>query len=403
VKIRLLSLVTAFGLASAHVAAEPLEDPYGPISAWAVCPSQPTQAFTPEFRGETNQAPTTLIGNTVIREKDGKLTLTGNTEVTRADKRLRADRVIYSEGGDEVQAEGQVRIDQPDMTLTADHGTLWLDQDRGIFHDTRFRLYSRHARGSAETAQLLKPGITQYDKSTYTTCPDNSNAWMLRASKVTLYEDEGTGVARHARLSVKGIPLLYTPYLSFPIDSRRKSGFLIPGFGSSSQSGLEFSLPYYINLAPNYDLTLTPRFLQDRGAQLSTEFRYKRQGQNGLLNYEILPDDDITGENRNRFTFRDTSRFGTHLSTRIEYNRVSDPDYLTDLGNSLSLSSASHLERSAQANYRSRWWQTGIRVDDYQTLDQTIAQQDRPYERRPTLNLQASSPWRPLGLQSSFK
>jgi len=378
------------------------EDPYALISPWAVCPPQPVQTFQPVFSGDPEKAPTTLIGNTAIREADGKLTLIGKAEITRADKRLKAERIVYTEGSEEVQAEGQVLIDQPDMTMNADHGTMWLQENRGIFYDTQFRLYSRHARGSAETARLLEPGITQFDKTTYTTCADTSNAWLLRASKVTLYEDEGKGVARHARLRIKGVPLLYTPYLSFPIDERRKSGFLVPGFGSSNRSGMEFSLPYYFNLAPNYDATLTPRYLENRGAQLSTEFRYKRKRQDGIINYEVLPNDDLTGTNRNRFTFRDTSRFGEHLSTRIDYDRVSDADYLNDLGDSLSISSATHLRRSVQADYRTRWWQTGIRLDDYQTVDETIAPEDRPYERLPVLSLQANSPWRPLGLDGSI-
>ena len=378
------------------------EDPYAPISAWAVCPPQPAQTFHPGFTGNPELAPTTLIGNTAVREAGGKLTLTGDAEVTRAETRLKAEQIIYTGDGDEVRAQGEVRIDQPDMTMTADHGILWMKQDRGIFYNTQFRFYSRHARGSAETSQQLRPGVTQYDKTRYTTCADNSNAWQLRASKVTIYEDEGEGVARHARLSIKGVPVLYTPYLSFPIDDRRKSGFLVPSIGSSSQSGFEFTAPYYFNLAPNYDATLTPRYLQDRGAQLNTEFRYKRRNQDGLINYEVLPEDDITGETRSRFTFRDKSRFGAHLSTRIDYDRVSDRDYLTDLGDSLSLASATHLRRSARADYRARWWQAGVQLDDYQTIDRTIAPQDRPYERLPALNLQASSPWRPLGIESGF-
>lgn len=434
-KIRLILLIIALALPSANVAADSSdcsglacsglellnaandeaenpaddtlstnahEDPYEPISTWGVCPPQPMQMFEPTHKGDPELAPTILIGNTAIREAGGKLTLTGDAEITRADKRLMAEKIIYTEGGDEVLAEGQVRLDQPDMTMSADHGTVWLQQDRGIFHNTQFRFYKRHARGSAEISQLLEPGITQYDKTSYTTCADNSNAWMMRARKVTLYEDEGVGVARHARVNIKGVPVLYTPYISFPIDDRRKSGFLVPGFGSSSQSGFEFSLPYYWNIAPNYDATLTPRYLEDRGAQLSTEFRYKRKRQDGIINYEIMPNDDITGEHRDRFRLRDTSRFGKHLSTSIDYDRVSDKDYLIDLGDSLSLSSTSYLSRSAQANYRTRWWQAGIRLDNYQTIDQTIAPEDRPYERLPALNLQGSSPWRPLGLDGSF-
>ncbi len=407
-KIRIIFLIMALGLpfspanAADKSSRSSDEDPYALISAWAVCPPQPVQSFHPLFKGDPEQAPTTLIGNTAVRDASGKLTLTGDAEITRADQRLMAERVIYTEGSEEVQAENQVRIDQPDMTMTADYGTMWLKQNRGVFYNTRFRLYSRHARGSAETARLLEPGITQFDKTTYTTCADSSNAWMLRASKVTLYEDEGKGVARNARLNIKGVPLLYTPYLSFPIDERRKSGFLVPGFGSSSRSGMEVSLPYYFNLAPNYDATLTPRYLERRGAQLGTEFRYKRYNQDGIINYEILPNDAITGENRNRFTLRDNQRFGEHLSTRIDYDRVSDKDYLNDLGDSLSLASATHLKRSAQADYRTLWWQAGIRFDDYQTIDRTIAPANRPYERLPALTLHANSPWRPLGMDGSF-
>ncbi len=379
------------------------EDPYAPISAWAVCPPQPQQDFHPAFSGDPDQAPTTLAGHTAIREAGGKLTLSGDAEITRADKRLMAQQIIYTGDGDEVQAQGQVRMDEPDLTMTADHGTLWLKQNRGIFYNTQFRFYNRHARGSAATSQQLKPGITQFDKTTYTTCPDASNAWLLRASKVTIYQDEGQGVARHARLNIKGVPVLYTPYLSFPIDERRKSGFLVPSLGSSSRSGFDISTPYYFNLAPNYDATLTPRYLQDRGAQLNAEFRYKRVNQDGFFNYEILPNDDITGETRTRFTFRDKSRFGSHLSTSVDYDRVSDRDYLTDLGDSLSIASATHLKRSARADYLTRWWQAGVQVDDYQTIDRTIAPQNRPYERLPALNLQASSPWRPLGIESGFR
>ena len=417
-KTRHLLLITALGVVPARLPAgavcgapqtgcgdtrgSAVTDPYRPTSAWAVCPPQPQQDFHPTFRGDPEQAPTTLMGQLATRDGEGTLTLTGDVEIVRADTRLKAERVVYQEHSEEVQAEGRVRIDQPDMTMTADHGSFWLNENRGIFHDTRFRFYSRHARGSAEVSRVLEPGITRYEKASYTTCADDSNAWLLRASKVTLHEDEGVGVARHARLNIKGVPLLYTPYLSFPIDDRRKTGFLVPGFGSSNRSGMEVSLPFYLNLAPNYDATLTPRYLEDRGAQLNTEFRYKRRNQIGIVNYEVLPEDDITGDRRERFTFRDTSRFGEHLSTRIDYDRVSDKDYLTDLGDSLSLASKTHLRRSARADWRTRWWQTGIQVDDYQTIDPTIAPADRPYERLPAIDLSADSPWRPLGLESSL-
>ena len=309
---------------------------------------------------------------------------------------------MYSEPDGVVNVEGQVRYDEPDMTMFAQRGKVWLDEDRAEFHDTGFRFYDRHARGGADTAYLLQPGISRYETASYTTCPDDSNVWKLHAKSVSIYEDEGEGIARHARINIKSVPVLYTPWLSFPIDDRRKTGFLIPSFGSSENSGFELRVPYYLNLAPNYDATLAPRYLQDRGVQLNTEFRYLRDNQRGIVSLEYLPDDEITGENRSRIKIRDTSRFGEHLTTNIDYDRVSDADYLTDLGDSLSLASITHLQRTFRADYNTRWWSAGARIDDYQTVDPTIAPEDRPYERLPRLTFDAISPVRPGNVESAF-
>ena len=384
-------------------------DPYQAPSAWSVCPPQPRQDFFPESSDSRVQAYTNLTGDIATRSSDGELTLTGDAEAVRADQRIKADRLIYTESDGVVQVQGQVRYDEPQMTMLASDGRIWLDEDRAEFHNTRFRFYERHARGGAATAYLLQPGVSRYEQTTYTTCADDSNVWLLRAGSVTIYDDEGEGVARNARLNVKNVPVLYTPYISFPIDDRRKSGLLPPSFGSSDNSGFELRVPYYFNLAPNYDATLAPRYLQDRGTQLNGEFRYLRSmrggalNQEGVVSVEYLPDDDISGENRSRITIRDTSRFGAHLSTNIDYDRVSDPDYLVDLGDSLSLASITHLQRTFRADYNTGWWDAGLRLDDYQTVDPTIAPQDRPYERLPRLTFNAISPLRPANLEPSIR
>ncbi|WP_455234227.1 LPS-assembly protein LptD [Thiogranum longum] len=377
-------------------------DPYAPISAWAVCPPQPTQDFMPRFTGERDVAPTFLTGDLANRDSEGTLVLIGDAEAERADQRLRAERITYSELNRTIEAEGQVTYDEPQLNMSASHGTMWIDEDRGVFYDTRFRFYERHGRGRARTTYLLEPGITQYYTSTYTTCPDDSNAWMVRAGKVTIYEEEGVGVAKHARLNIKGAPLLYTPYLSFPIDDRRKSGFLVPSFGSSDNSGFELRVPYYLNLAPNYDATIAPRYLEDRGVQLNTEFRYLRPNQDGIVTVEYLPNDDMTGEDRDRITIRDTSRFGRHLTTNIDYDRVSDKNYLEDLGDSLSLASVTHLRRTARADYATNFWRFGAQIDDYQTIDETIAVENRPYQQLPRLSFSARSPLSPWGLETAI-
>ena len=378
--------MTAAGLhAEGEIPARDI-DPHAPISAWAVCPPPPARDFDLQFEGDPGQAPTYMVGDLAERNADGTFTLFGDAQAQRGSQQVQAERIIYDETNRTVEAEGGFRFDDPNMSISGSHGTLWLDEDRGEFFQTRFRIYDRHARGKAKKTFLLEPGITKYKRATYTTCAEGVNNWRLSGDTVTLDNNTGKGVARNAQLRIKGVPILYTPYISFPIDDRRKTGLLIPSFGTSDNSGIELRTPFYLNLAPNYDATITPRYLEDRGTQLITEFRYLSPQQEGHIGIEYLHKDDITKDNRSRITIRDEGRFGRHLATSIEYDRVSDSDYLTDLGDSLSLASITFLSRSGQAKYTTNWWQLNLEVDDYQTLDRTITQDDlsntRMYEAR---------------------
>ncbi|MFQ5642533.1 MAG: LPS-assembly protein LptD [Thiogranum sp.] len=377
-------------------------DPYAPISAWAICPPQRERDYDLDYRGDPGQAPTHLSGDLAEHGADGKLILIGNAEARRGGQRLRAERITYSEADGIATAEGQVRYDEPTMSLSGSHGTLWMDEDYGEMYGTRFWFYDRHGRGKAKKAWLLKPGVTKFRNASYTTCPEGSNSWRVRGSKVTLDDNTGTGVVRNGRLSIKGVPVLYSPYFSFPLDDRRKTGFLTPSFGSSDNSGLEIRTPFYLNLAPNYDATITPRYLEDRGTQLITDFRYLHPAQAGKISVEYLNKDDITEDDRSRITLRDSTRFSSHLTTSIDYDRVSDKEYLQDLGDSLSLASVSFLKRTGRAEYTTSWWQVGLQIDDYQTLDRTIADENRPYQRLPRTTFRMRSPIRPLGIESNL-
>ena len=394
--------MTAAGLHAESDGLAPDIDPYAPISAWAVCPPPPARDFDLHFGGDPDQAPTYLVGDLAERNADGTLTLFGDAQVQRGAQQLQADRIIYDETSRTIEAEGGFRFDDPNMSIAGSHGTLWMDEDRGEFFQTRFRIYDRHAHGKAKKSFLLEPGVTKYKRATYTTCPDGSNNWRLSGDTVTLDNNEGKGVARNAQLRIKGVPILYTPYITFPIDDRRKTGFLIPSFGTSDNSGFELRTPFYLNLAPNYDATITPRYLENRGTQLITDFRYLRPQNEGNISVEYLPNDNITKDNRSRVTIRDEGRFGRHLVTNIDYDRVSDKEYLNDLGDSLSLASITHLQRSAQVQYTTSWWQLTAQVDDYQTVDKNIAQSDRPYQRLPRTTFGFVSPIRPLGIETQL-
>jgi LPS-assembly protein len=375
-------------------------NPYAPISAWAVCPPPPDRDYDLTYSGDPDEAPTHLSGSMAERTGDGRLKLFGEAEAIRGAQRLRASRLIYDEADATLEADGDVIYDESLLNIIGTDGKFWLNENRGELFRTRFRFYARHGRGEAKKAYLLKPGVSRFKKVMYTTCPTGSNAWGLRATKVELDQNTGAGVARNTTLNIKGVPIAYTPWITFPIDDRRKTGFLLPVFGSSDNSGLELKAPFYWNIAPNYDLTLTPRFLQDRGAQLNTEFRFLQPWQKGLVRFEYLPKDDMTEEERSRVVIRDDMRFSRNLTANIDYDRVSDKDYITDLGDSLSLASVTHLKRSAGVEYTTSWWQLGMQVDDYQTVDKTIAPVDRPYRRFPRLTFEASSPVTPAGIES---
>lgn len=377
-------------------------DPFAPISAWAVCPPTPDRDYDLQFSGDPEEAPTHLMGNLAERVGSGKLTLIGEAEAQRGYQRLRAERLIYDEAAATVEADGEVVYDEPLLNIIGTNGKFWLNENRGELFTSSFWFYGRHGRGDARKAYIVKPGVTRFKKAMYTTCAQDSNTWSLRATKVTLDNNTGIGVARNARLNIKDVPILYTPYISFPIDDRRKTGFLIPSFGSSDNSGFELKTPFYWNIAPNYDALITPRYLQDRGTQLNTVFRFLKPKQEGLMRVEYLHNDDITDDRRSRVSLRDTMRFSPNLTASIDYDRVSDKDYLTDLGDSLSLASVTHLKRTGQVAYTTNWWQLGLQVDDYQTVDKTIAQQNRPYQRLPRITFNAESPVRPGGLESQL-
>jgi LPS-assembly protein len=377
-------------------------DPFAPTSAWAVCPPPPDRDYDLTFSGDPDQAPTDLQGNMAERTGDGKLRLFGNAEVQRGAQRLRGGRILYNQTDATVTADGDVVYDEPNLHITGTDGKFWLDEDRGELFDTEFRFYERHGRGVARKAYVLKPGVSRFKKVMYTTCPQNSNAWSLRATKVVLDQNTGTGVARNARLNIKDVPIFYTPYISFPIDDRRKTGFLIPSFGSSNNSGVELKVPFYWNIAPNYDATLTPRYLSDRGTQLNTEVRFLRPMHEGSIRVEHLHHDNLTENDRTRVAVRDDMRFSPNLTANIDYDHVSDSDYLNDLGDSLSLASVTYLRRTAQAAYTTDWWQAGVQVDDFQTVDATISRQNQPYQRLPRLVFDAVSPVNLAGLEPTF-
>jgi LPS-assembly protein len=320
------------------------------------------------------------------QQETGVLTLTGGVDVRRADERVSAERVTYDRNTAELGTGGETLLERPGVRLIGDRALLNLETNQGRIEDVSYRFHGNvNLRGTAKVAELVEPSLSRYSGIVYSTCPPGSNAWSLKASTLTLDQDKGIGVARDARLRVKGVPVLYTPYLRFPIDDRRKSGFLIPTVGSSDESGFELVVPYYWNIAPNMDATIVPHYLSERGLLLGTEFRYLTRQDRGRIEAEIIPDDAKYDDNGARWALNleeEGNWFG-RFSTYLDFSAVSDDSYLEDFGNGLDITSTRRLLQRGAVTYNGPGWSLLTAVEGYQTVDPEIAPAGRPYGRLP--------------------
>ncbi|MDJ0806267.1 MAG: LPS-assembly protein LptD, partial [Gammaproteobacteria bacterium] len=325
-----------------------------------------------------------------IDQMQDRMDLRGKGMLRKNDTYLEADEIIYHRQPGNVWLNGAIYLEQPGIRLTADEGFLKPTNDQGWLSNVEFRLPEHLARGHAERVDMLSQARSRFADARFTTCPPGNHDWSIGASEMEIDRESGWGNAYHAVLRFGDLPVLYTPYISFPVDDRRKSGLLLPSWGNSNDLGAEFTLPYYLNLAPNYDATLTPRWMSRRGLMLGGEFRFMTAHQRATLSGETL-DDKVTSDEhdsrRSAFRIRHTSQPFMGLNTRIDYKEVSDRDYLDDFSSGLEFSSTRHLERIAEANYVSGNWRLNGRLQDFQTVDKSIAPNSYPYSLLPRLTL----------------
>lgn len=324
---------------------------------------------------------------------------TGSVDILADAQRLRADEVVLDRSSDRARATGNVTYAGPDLTLQAQSATLGLSDDSLAVQSLSYSLQPGLGRGSASRAQRPTPKQTRLDEVTFTACPAGNDDWLLTADQMSLDHAEGRASARNLTLRFKDVPILYLPRASFPLDDRRKSGFLVPAIGSTNDDGLDLAQPYYFNLAPERDLTLTPRFISDRGAMLMADFRYLGRQRVGELGFEHMPNDDRTGDHRSYAWWRHNQRLGGQFDLLLDINHVSDDRYFEDLGNSLSVTSRSLLRSLAQLSTSGQWWTATLGLDAYESVDDTLPASAEPYERLPRLQFEWDQPLGPLRLR----
>ncbi len=360
---------------------------------WDQCgPLNDPAENAPRYSGETQ---ITSDAADVSRENKQAI-FSGNVEVVKDDQLLEADHITYNNSNDTIDINGSVYYQSPGLLVSGDSANMNMADNTGHIKNAQYRLPKRRARGSASEVNIKGRNQSSYKDIKYTTCRPGNEDWVLEAGKLEINKETGVGVARDTVFRFKGIPFFYLPYASFPIDDRRKSGFLVPSFGSSDNTGADISTPYYINIAPNMDATIVPRMMSKRGLMLGGEFRYLTKNYYGETQMEILPDDKDrkSGENSTRgaFSYYGNGYLAPNLRLSADINYASDGDYFDDMGDSLTESSSRYLLRRGDLHYSGNSWSILARAQYYQTLDETIARADRPYARMPQIKFTYNKP-----------
>lgn len=347
-------------------------------------PSLVPQAQIPD------EGPVFLSADTLEGNPERELEARGKVELRKQGQALFADQLFYDPQKNEVRAQGNVRVEQQGDVITGPELRLTLDTRIGYFNDTRYQLAQRSARGQAQKILFEGQDLTRFQEANYTTCPIGQDDWFLRVGELEINRSTQIGTAHNASIIFKGVPLLYTPWMTFSLNNQRKSGLLAPTFGSSDSGGLELTLPYYWNIAPDRDATFAPRLLSKRGLQLNSEYRYLDLNYRGQAELEFLPQDRITKTNRYAAAWRHSHNFGLGWTGNVDFQKVSDDTYFTDLSTRIANTSKTNLPQDGSLSYVGGPWNFLARLQRFQTLQDPLAPVVPPYHRLPQLVLNGS-------------
>lgn len=314
----------------------------------------------------------------------------GSVALRRRGQAVFADVLRYSFANNDVTASGNVRFERLGDVVTGDQAHFDLNNDSGYINAPTYRMRQFHARGRADRILIQDRDTYRAIRATYTTCDLGDDDWYLKVQRLDLDRLRDAGEARNATLYFKNVPVLYTPWMDFPLSSRRKTGFLPPTFGSTAKSGFEVTVPFYWNIKPYLDYTIAPRVLSRRGVLFNNEVRYLRPSYNGEMRFEYLPDDRVKGESRYGLSLRDSHDFGHGFSGALNIQRVSDDTYFTDLSDKIAATSQTVLPQEGQLAYQGSWWSIAGRIQRFQTLQDPLAPITPPYARSPQITLLAS-------------
>ena len=339
--------------------------------------------------------PTTIDAERIEGVGDMEVTARGSAEIRRDDLTIFGDLLRYNAEFGRVQGEGGVRLQRDVDRFYGPRLEFNTLEDTGKVESPKYLLQREStARGGADELEVLGRERYRLKNATFTTCEPAREDWVLQASEIDLNYETEEGSARNPRLRFYDVPILAFPFATFPLENRRRSGLLAPYYSQTSQRGFEVGVPYYWNIAPERDLTVTPVLMTKRGVQLKNHARYLEADYTGELKLEYLPDDRQFGESRAGLSLQHAHTFSPNLTGQLDYNRVSDDRYFTDLASQVRVVSIGNLQQDGYVTYNGSLgaypYSAQARVQKFQTLQDPLAPIDPPYHRVPQLTFGTS-------------
>ncbi|MGY0505978.1 LPS-assembly protein LptD [Luteimonas sp. e5] len=397
-RLRLLPLSFAIACALPATAQQLHEHEMQPD--YSLCPAEDAVPVFPDAppptrlrtdREARRQMDTELAGD----EQSGTYevpVLSGNVTLRRGDQFLGTDNITFDSEAGTYVAEGSVRFQDSGMRITAERASGNQNEDSHRLENLRYQLTDRRGNGGADLIEV-RDDVGSLHGASYSTCPPSQPQWKLVANRIDFDTDEGFAVARNATFRVGRIPVLYMPWFKFPIDERRQTGLLMPSISNSGRNGFYYKQPIYFNLAPNYDLTLSPRIMTKRGPALGSEFRYLLPAGAGEFNAFWMPDDKLRDRSRSYFSYNGYQNLSQNWQFNASVAKFSDPRYFEDFTSSALGGIAWHTTRSVLGVYgRGRHWSAGVMADHNQLSDYTLTELSLPFDRLPRAYLSWEQP-----------
>lgn len=376
--------------------------------------------FADEKNYQVNSSIEGLSANDILIEGDSlesildrKLRASGNALISKGNQSIKADFIEYDQISEELYAKGQITITTPDLELKGSELEMSLAENTGSIANGSFvaninentpSRFNKELRGTATKIFLEGEDKKKLENAKVTTCEADQNEWFITSDETFIDQSSGNIKAKHATLTLKGVPIMYSPYVDFSTTSQRRSGWLLPTAGSTTTSGFETSIPYYFNLSPTHDATLTSRYMEKRGLQFDGEFRYLSKNYKGTSEIQYLNKDrDADIDNRYLLDIKHQHNFGKGFSGTVEYEKVksNDNNYFADMSTSIAVTSQVSLRQTAHLDYEktddSSDIKGSLKVQEFQNLTSAS-----PYELKPSFNLSYKKDWEDKVDQSLF-